>query len=470
MFVINVFCIFVTLIYFYLSEEVINLLMFENLQEKLELSLKKFRGQAKITEENTEEAMLDIRRALLDADVNFQVAKEFVESVKQKALGTEVKGRITPDQLIVKLVHEELKETMGNKNSEMRFAPHPPTVVLVAGLQGSGKTTFCAKLSKNLRKKGRQPLLVACDIHRPAAILQLKQLGDQIKIPVFSEDNKSAVEIAENSISYAKKFARDVVIVDTAGRLTIDAEMMKEVEDIAKAIQPTETLFVCDAMIGQDAVNTAKSFNDILSLTGVVLTKLDGDTRGGAALSVLKVVGKPIKFVGTGEKVDDIEPFHPERIASRILGMGDILTLVERAEREMDEKKAAELEEKIKKNQYTFDDFLDHINTIKKMGSIRDLVGMIPGMDRAMRHSNTEVDNSAFVSVEAIIHSMTKKERTNPKIINGSRRQRIAKGSGRTIQEVNKLLKQFDEMQKIMKSVALGKKSKVFQSFQRMMG
>ena len=442
--------------------------MFENLQEKLEVALKKFRGQATITEENTEEAMKEVRRALLDADVSFQVAKDFVESVKQKALGTEVRGKITPDQLIVKIVHEELKEVMGNKNSEMLFSPQPPTVVLVAGLQGSGKTTFCAKLAKNLRKKGRQPLLVACDIHRPAAVLQLKQLGDQIKIPVYSEEGARAVDIAQNSISYAKKFARDVIIVDTAGRLTIDTEMMREVEDVANAMNPTETLFVCDAMIGQDAVNTAKAFHELLTLTGVVLTKLDGDTRGGAALSVLKVVGKPIKFVGTGEKVDDIEPFHPERIASRILGMGDILTLVERAEREMDEKKAAELEEKIKKNQYTFDDFLDQINTIKKMGSIKDLLGMMPGMDKAMK--NMPIDNSAFVKVEAIIHSMTKVERTNPKIINGSRRQRIARGSGSSIQEVNKLLKQFEEMQKIMKSVALGKKSRVFQNFQRMMG
>jgi signal recognition particle subunit SRP54 len=321
--------------------------MFENLQEKLEVALKKFRGQANITEENTEEAMKAVRRALLDADVNFQVAKDFVEAVKQKALGTEVKGKITPEQLIVKIVHEELKETMGNKNSELMFSPQPPTTILVAGLQGSGKTTFCAKLAKNLRKKGRQPLLVACDVHRPAAILQLKQLGDQIKIPVFSEENKSAVEIAENSIAYAKKFARDIVIVDTAGRLTIDEEMMREVKEISEAIKPTETLFVCDAMIGQDSVNTAKAFHELLSLTGVVLTKLDGDTRGGAALSVLKVVGKPIKFVGTGEKVDDIEPFHPERIASRILGMGDILTLVERAEREMDEKKAIELKKTV---------------------------------------------------------------------------------------------------------------------------
>lgn len=442
--------------------------MFENLQEKLEVALKKFRGQANITEENTEEAMKAVRRALLDADVNFQVAKDFVEAVKQKALGTEVKGKITPEQLIVKIVHEELKETMGNKNSELMFSPHPPTTILVAGLQGSGKTTFCAKLAKNLRKKGRQPLLVACDVHRPAAILQLKQLGDQIKIPVFSEENKSAVEIAENSIAYAKKFARDIVIVDTAGRLTIDEEMMCEVKEISEAIKPTETLFVCDAMIGQDSVNTAKAFHELLSLTGVVLTKLDGDTRGGAALSVLKVVGKPIKFVGTGEKVDDIEPFHPERIASRILGMGDILTLVERAEREMDEKKAIELEEKIKKNQYTFDDFLDQLRTIKKMGSIKELIGMLPGMDKHLKNSQVPIDNSAFVKVEAIVQSMTKAERSNPKIINGSRRQRIARGSGNSIQEVNKFLKQFEDMQKIMKSVALGKKHPFSSSFQRM--
>ncbi len=441
--------------------------MFENLQEKLEVALKKFRGQSKITEENIDEALKEIRRALLDADVSFQVVKEFVESIKQKAIGTEVKGKLLPDQLIVKIVHDELKEIMGNKNSEIQFAPQPPTVILVAGLQGSGKTTFCAKLAKNLRKKGRQPLLVACDIHRPAAILQLKQLGEQIKIPVFSEENANAVQIAENSMAYAKKFARDVIIVDTAGRLTIDEDMMKEVESVSKAVNPTETFFVCDAMIGQDAVNTARAFHELLSLTGVVLTKLDGDTRGGAALSVLKVVGKPIKFVGTGEKVDDIEPFHPERIASRILGMGDILTLVERAEREIDQKKADELEEKIRKNQYTFDDFLDQIKTIKKMGSIRDLLGMIPGMDKSLK--NVPIDNSAFQKVESIIYSMTKQERTNPKIINGSRRQRIARGSGNPVQEVNKLLKQFEEMQKIMKSVTLGKKSRIFQNFQKMM-
>jgi signal recognition particle subunit SRP54 len=440
--------------------------MFENLQEKLEFALKKVRGNAEITEENIAESLVEIRKALLDADVNFQVAKDFVESVKQKALGTEVKGKLRPDQLIVKIVNDELKETMGNKNSELMFSPQPPTVVLVAGLQGSGKTTFCAKLAKSLRKKGRQPLLVACDIHRPAAVLQLKQLGDQVKIPVFSEEGKSSQTITQNAIAYAKKFARDIVIIDTAGRLTIDEDMMKEVKEVAEIAKPTETLFVCDAMIGQDAVNTAKAFHDLLSLTGVVLTKLDGDTRGGAALSVLKVVGKPIKFVGTGEKVDDLEPFHPDRIASRILGMGDIITFVERAEREMDEKKAEEYEEKIRKNQFTLDDFLDQINMIKKMGSLKDLIGMIPGMDKAMK--GVDVDNASFAKIEAMIYSMTKKEKATPKIINGSRRQRIARGSGTTIQDVNRLLKQFEDLQKVMKSVAQGKKSKIFQTFKRL--
>ena len=439
--------------------------MFENLQEKLEFALKKVRGQAEITENNIAEALIEIRKALLDADVNYQVVKDFVETVKEKALGTKVGGKLMPEQLIVKIVHEELKETMGNQNRELLFAPNPPSVILVAGLQGSGKTTFCAKLAKNLRKKGRQPLLVACDIHRPAAILQLKQLGDQIKLPVFAEENTPAKNIAQNAISYAKKFMRDVVIIDTAGRLTIDEEMMQEVRDVADKVNPTETLFVCDAMIGQDAVNTAKAFNELLALTGIVLTKLDGDTRGGAALSVLKVVGKPIKYVGIGEKVDDLEPFHPERIASRILGMGDILTFVERAEREMNVKKAQELEAKVKKNQFTFDDFLDQLRTIKKMGTLKDLVSMIPGMDKNMK--NLEIDEKTFTRTEAMIYSMTAKERNNPKILNGSRRQRIANGSGTTIQDVNRLVKQFEELQKLMKNVVHGKKTKIFQDLER---
>ena len=439
--------------------------MFENLQEKLEFALKKLSGNATITEDNISEALKEIRKAFLDADVNFQVTKDFVEQVKTKALGTKVKGMLKPEQLIVKIVHEELVETMGNKNSELMFSPQSPTVVLVAGLQGSGKTTFCAKLAKNLRKKGRQPLLVACDIHRPAAILQLKQLGDQINIPVFSEENNSASTIAKNAIEYSKKFARDIVIIDTAGRLTIDEEMMKEVKDVANISKPTETLFVCDAMIGQDAVNTAKSFHDLLSLTGIVLTKLDGDTRGGAALSVLKVVGAPIKFVGTGEKVDDMEPFYPDRVASRILGMGDILTLVEKVEREIDEKQATAIEEKIRKNQFTFEDFLDQIKTIKKMGNLKDLLGMIPGMDKQLKAQ--AMDNSALAKTEAIIYSMTKQERNNHKIINGSRRMRIAKGSGTTVQDINKLIKQFEDMQKMMKSMMQGKKSKMMQQFKK---
>jgi signal recognition particle subunit SRP54 len=439
--------------------------MFENLQEKLEFALKKISGKATITEDNIAEALKEIRTAFLDADVNFQVTKDFVEQVKIKALGTKVKGMLKPEQVIVKIVHDELVETMGNKNSELMFSPQPPTVVLVAGLQGSGKTTFCAKLAKNLRKKGRQPLLVACDIHRPAAILQLKQLGEQINIPVFSEENNSASEIAKNAIEYSKKFARDIVIVDTAGRLTIDEKMMQEVKDVANVSKPTETLFVCDAMIGQDAINTAKAFHDLLSLTGIVLTKLDGDTRGGAALSVLKVVGAPIKFVGTGEKVDDMEPFYPDRIATRILGMGDILTLVERVEREIDEKQSEEIEEKIRKNQFSFEDFLSQIRVIKKMGSFKDLMGMIPGMDKQLRAQ--AVDESALAKTEAIICSMTKQERNSPKILNGSRRMRIAKGSGTTVQDVNKLIKQFEEMQKMMKSMMQGKKSKIMQQFKK---
>ncbi len=432
--------------------------MFENLQEKLELALKKFRGQSIISEENISEAMREIRRALLEADVNINVVKKLIDEITQKAVGQEVRGKLLPEQLIVKVVHDELVSIMGSKMSELTYSSQQPTVIMVAGLQGSGKTTFCGKLAKNLKKKGKQPLLVACDIYRPAAILQLQQLAGEVKVPVFTEDSKDAVQIANNAIAYAKKFGRDTVIIDTAGRLTIDEEMMAEVRNISEAVKPTEKLFVLDAMIGQDAVNTAKAFHDNLSLTGVVLTKMDGDTRGGAALSVLEVVGKPIKFVSLGEKLDSLEPFHPERIASRILGMGDVLTLVEKAESQFDKKKAEELEEKIRKNQFTFDDFLEQLKVIQKMGSLRDLLGMIPGMDKQLK--NVQIDDTAFKRVEAIIYSMTKHERKNPKIINGSRRMRIAKGSGTKVQDVNKLLKQFEEMQKIMKSMALGKKSR----------
>lgn len=434
--------------------------MFDSLQEKLEVTLKKFRGQNKITEENVAEALREIRRALLEADVHIDVVKKFVDDVKEKAVGSDVKGKIMPDQLIVKIVNDELVELMGSKKSELKIASGKPTIILVAGLQGSGKTTFCGKLAKNLRKKGRQPLLVACDVYRPAAIDQLKKLGEQVKIPVFSEEGSTdPIGIAKNALEYARKFGRDTIIVDTAGRLTVDEKMMDEVENISKAIDPIETLFVCDAMIGQDAVTTAKAFHDKLELTGVVLTKLDGDTRGGAALSVLHVVGKPIKFVGVGETVDDLEPFHPERIASRILGMGDILTLVEKAESQIDKEEAAQLEDKIRKNEFTFDDFLSQLRAIKKMGSLKDLLGMIPGMDKQLR--NVNVDDGAFTKVEAIIQSMTKKERTNPKIINGSRRMRIAKGSGTKVQDVNRLLKQFDDMGKMLKNISRGKKSRM---------
>lgn len=436
--------------------------MFDSLQEKLEGALKRFRGQTVITEENIDEACVEIRRALIEADVNLNVARKFVEDVKQKAIGTEVKGKIMPEQLIVKIVNDELVELMGSKKADLTIATGGgPTIILVAGLQGSGKTTFCGKLAKSLKKKGRQPMLVAGDVYRPAAILQLKQLGEQVKVPVFTdEESKNPIEIAQNALAYARKFGRDTVIVDTAGRLTIDEEMMNEVENLSKAIKPTETLFVCDAMIGQDAVNTAKAFHDKLALTGIVLTKLDGDTRGGAALSVLSVIGKPVKFVGVGEKLDDLEPFHPERIASRILGMGDILTLVERAEAQFDAEEAKKLEEKIKKNQFTFEDFLDQLRTIKKMGSLKDLLGMIPGMDKQLK--NVNIDDKAFGKVEAIILSMTKEERNTPKILNGSRRLRIAKGSGTNIQDVNKLIKQFDDMSKVMKSMTQGKRSRLF--------
>ncbi|HPD34507.1 MAG TPA: signal recognition particle protein, partial [Candidatus Kapabacteria bacterium] len=402
--------------------------MFENLQEKLEIALKRFRGQSKITEDNIADALNEIRNALLDADVNLEVVNKFIENIKSKAVGQEVRGTILPEQLIVKIVNDELIETLGSKASDLNISPKPPTVILIAGLQGSGKTTFAAKLAKYLRKKGKHPVLVAADIHRPAAILQLQQLADQIKIPVFTEENKSAVDIAKDAVAYAKKLARDIVIIDTAGRTTVDEVMMKEVSDISEAVQPTETLFVVDSMIGQDAVKTARAFNEQLNLTGIVLTKLDGDTRGGAALSVRDVVGKPIKFISTGEKLDSLEQFHPERIASRILGMGDIISLVEKAEQEIDEKEAEKMEEKLRKNQFTFDDFLDQIKMIKKMGPLKDLIGMLPGMDKQLR--NVDIDDKAFSRIEAIILSMTKEERANPKIINGSRRIRIAKGSG----------------------------------------
>ncbi len=429
--------------------------MFESLSDKLESALRAIRGQNKLTEQNVDEALTEVRRALLDADVNFNVVKKFIEDVKEKSLGMEVKGNVLPGQLMIKLIHDELVSLMGSSKTDLTRAQQAPTVIMVAGLQGSGKTTFCGKLANSLKKQGRLPLLVACDIYRPAAVDQLKTLGQSISLPVFSKENAKPSEIAEEAMTYARKFGRDTVIVDTAGRLTIDEEMMKEVEDLRDQLKPHEILFVCDAMTGQDAVNTAQAFHDRLELTGVVLTKLDGDTRGGAALSIRAVIGKPIKFVGVGEKIDALEPFYPERIASRILGMGDIVTLVEKAQAQIDEKEAERLEEKLKKNEFTFEDFLDQMKLIKKMGSLRDLLGMIPGVDKALR--GVEIDDRAFGRVEAIILSMTKEERSNPRLLNGSRRKRIASGSGTSIQDVNRLIKQFEDMQKMMRNMTKGK-------------
>lgn len=442
--------------------------MFESLQAKIEYAIKRIRGNAKLTEENVEEGLREVRNALLDADVNVQVVRQFIESVKTKALGLEVKGTLQPGQLIVKVIHDELVSLMGTGKTDITMSHQPPTIIMVCGLQGSGKTTFCGKLARHLKKKGRQPLLVAGDIYRPAAIEQLKLLAEQITIPVFSIDGMKPVELAKQSLDYAKKYARDVVIIDTAGRLTIDEEMMQEVADIKSNVNPHEILFVCDAMTGQDAVNTAKAFNEKLAFNGVVLTKMDGDTRGGAALSIRAVVEKPIKFISSGEKLDALEAFHPDRIAQRILGMGDVLTLVEKAQQQFDEKQAVDLEDKIRKNEFTLQDFLEQLRQIKKMGSLRDLLGMLPGMDRALR--NVQIDDKAFTKVEAIILSMTPQERKNPKILNGSRRSRIAKGSGTSIQDVNRLLKQFEDMQKMMKTLTKGNTRQLMQNMKGMGG
>lgn len=429
--------------------------MFESLQARLEEAIKRLRGQARITEDNIADTLAEVRRALLDADVHVEVVRRFIEDVKAKAIGTEVKGKVLPEQLIVKIIYDELVSIMGTSKSELAHAPTPPTVIMVVGLQGSGKTTFAAKLAALLRKKGQQPLLVAADVYRPAAIEQLKALAGSINVPVFSMDGADPVNIAQESLLYAKKFARTHIIVDTAGRLAIDDTMMREVEAIRERIEPQEVLFVCDAMIGQNAVTTARTFDERVGVTGVVLSKLDGDARGGAALSIRLIVGKPIKFVSTGEKLEALETFHPDRIASRILGMGDIVSFVERAQQEFDDAKAAELEEKIRKREFTFEDFLDQLRMLRKMGSIRELLGMLPGMDKVLR--NVEVDDRAFTKIEAMILSMTPQERRNPRIINGSRRLRIARGSGTTIQDVNRLLKQFEEMQKLMRAVTTGK-------------
>ena len=430
--------------------------MFESLSERLERSFKILKGQGKITEINVAETLKDVRKALLDADVNFKTAKTFTEQVKAKAMGMDVLTSVKPNELMVKVVHDELALLMGGTNVDIN-TKGSPAIILMSGLQGSGKTTFTGKLANLLKsKKGKNPLMVACDVYRPAAIEQLKVLGTQINVPVYSEpDNKNAVKIAENAISFAKKNGNDIVIVDTAGRLAVDEQMMQEIAAIKAAIQPQEILFVVDAMTGQDAVNTAKEFNDRLDFTGVVLTKLDGDTRGGAALSIRSVVEKPIKFVGIGEKLDAIDYFHPNRMADRILGMGDIVSLVEKAQEQYDEEEARRVSKKIAKNQFDFEDFMRQIQQIKKMGNLKDLASMIPGVGKAIK--DVDIKDDAFKHVEAIIQSMTPYERKNPQVLNGSRKQRICKGSGTNIQDLNRLLKQFDDMRKMMRMVQSGK-------------
>ncbi|TSA16905.1 signal recognition particle protein [bacterium] len=428
--------------------------MFESLSQKLETVFKKLRGEGRITEANVSENLREVRRVLLDADVNYKVAKQFIEDVQKRALGQDVLNSITPGQLIIKIIFDEMVKLLGESKAEIRSSQTPPTVVLIAGLQGSGKTTFAAKLAGYLKSKGSNPLLVAADIHRPAAIDQLISLGKQLDIPVFTDRGQSAVKIAGDSIDFARKNIRDTVIIDTAGRLHIDEEMMQEVASIKETTKPHEILFVVDAMTGQDAVNTAKAFHDRLNFDGVVLTKLDGDSRGGAALSIRSVVQRPIKFIGTGEKLDALEPFYPERIASRILGMGDIVTLVEKAQQQFDQEKAVKLEEKLRKSQLTLEDFLEQLREIKKMGPLSQVIGMLPGMNRMP--ADVQVDDNALVRIEAVIQSMTPDERNRPSIINGSRRRRIALGSGTTVQEVNRLLKQFEEMQKMMKRFSKG--------------
>ncbi|KKY60613.1 signal recognition particle protein [Tannerella forsythia] len=426
--------------------------MFENLSDRLERSFKLLKGEGKISELNVAETLKDVRRALLDADVNYKVAKQFTDTVKAKAMGQDVLTSLKPGQLMVKIVHDELATLMGGTAAEFNLTGSP-SVILMAGLQGSGKTTFSGKLANMLKsKRGKNPLLVACDVYRPAAIDQLYVLGEQIGVPVYSErENKNPVDIALHAILEAKKTGRDLVIVDTAGRLAIDEQMMAEIAAIKKAIRPNEILFVVDSMTGQDAVNTAKEFNDRLDFSGVVLTKLDGDTRGGAALSIRTVVDKPIKFIGTGEKMDALDVFHPERMADRILGMGDVVSLVERAQEQYDEAEARRIQKKLAKNQFDFNDFLGQIQQIKKMGNLKDLASMIPGVGKALK--NIDVDENAFKGIEAIIYSMTPQERTNPSILNGSRRQRIAAGSGTSVQDVNKLIKQFDETRKMMRMI-----------------
>ena len=429
--------------------------MFENLSDKLDRAFKLLKGHGHITEINVAETLKDVRKALLDADVSYKIAKQFTEEVKEIALGQNVLTSISPGQLMVKIVHDKLTELMGGEKTDLNLKGSP-AIILIAGLQGSGKTTFAAKLAHYLKtKKGKNPLLVAGDVYRPAAIEQLKVLGEQVGVEVYTEDgSKEPVKIAKNAINFAKDKGWNVVIIDTAGRLAIDEEMMNEIAAIKKAVNPQETLFVVDSMTGQDAVNTAKTFNDRLDYDGVVLTKLDGDTRGGAALTVRAVVSKPIKFVGIGEKMDALDVFHPNRMADRILGMGDIVSLVEKAQEQFDEEESRKLQRKIAKDQFNFNDFISQIKQIKKMGNVKDLMGMIPGMGKALK--DVEIDDNSFKGIEAIIFSMTPYERENPAVINGNRRKRIALGSGTDIQDVNRLLKQFDETRKMMKMVAGG--------------
>lgn len=431
--------------------------MFDNLSERLERSFKILKGEGRISEINIAETMKDVRRALLDADVSFKVAKNFTDTVKKKALGQNVINALKPKELMVKIVHDELTSLMGGEEAPLSLTGKP-AVILMSGLQGSGKTTFSGKLAFRLKKKGRKPLLVAGDVYRPAAIEQLKVLAQQIDVPVYTEEgNTNPVQIAENAVKFARDNKLDLVIVDTAGRLSVDTEMMDEIEAIKNALKPDETLFVVDSMTGQDAVNTAKAFNDRLDFSGVILTKLDGDTRGGAALSIRAVVDKPIKFVGIGEKMEDVQEFNPQGMANRILGMGDIVELAKRAQEIYDQEEAEKLQEKIRKNKFDFDDFLKQIQQIKKMGNIKDLASMIPGVGKAIK--DIDIDNSAFKGIEAIICSMTPAERKNPEIINASRRQRIAKGSGTSLQEVNRLIKQFEDTRKMMRMATGGMKN-----------
>ena len=429
--------------------------MFEGLSDRLDRSFKILKGHGRITEINVAESVKEIRKALIEADVSYKIAKDFTARVKEEALGQNVLNAVKPGELMVKIVHDELEKLMGGEQVDINLVSSP-SVILIAGLQGSGKTTFSAKLANYLKsKKGKQALLVAGDVYRPAAINQLKVLGEQVGVEVYAEEeNKSPVQIARNAVKYARDNGKNLVIVDTAGRLAVDEEMMKEISAIKDAINPDEILFVVDAMTGQDAVNTAKAFNDLLDFDGVVLTKLDGDTRGGAALTIKSIVNKPIKFVGIGEKMDALDLFHPSRMADRILGMGDIVTLVEKAQEQFDEEEARKLQKKIAKNQFNFNDFLKQIKQIKKMGNVKDLMGMIPGMGKALK--NVDIDDDAFKGIEAIIYSMTNEERENPKVLNGSRRKRIARGAGTNIQEVNRLIKQFAETSKMMKMMTTG--------------